>query len=354
MDKLLAKLSEQQSVMRDQESALKNPDSDYLFSRVVDQSSTNSLPLTPATDVFPNNGLATRPASATPNDTRASAEEVLRLKLELAQAHNKITRLDQELTQSRLVQTESGRVTPVVSPDLDYPGISGLEQASSRVPGMAAPKAHVPRENAWPTQDDCRSDTGDALSANTFARSRGIWGNGKPGFQTSFLTGSMVTAAESVPTVSWPSARGYSSGYTDIGAAAYGASSSNVIDSGYRTDRLQPDQDPMTRPSSSRRANRYDNRFGSPHSFGGGYSGFGTNQSQYESVVGYSAGPTGPMSSTIGANAYPQYQPQPIGTALSPHATEFTSATGAAWKNEVHNPSLAVAEPRRCDADRKV
>ncbi len=341
MDKLLAKLSEQQAAMREQSDAMKGSEDDFLFARVVDQPSTGSLPLTPANDAFSSGGPTTRPASATANDSRATTEELLRLKLELAQAQNKISRLDQELAQSRLIKPESGRVTPVISPDAEYSGISGLDQASSGAPGMPAAKTHLPRDSAWPTQDDCRTDTVDVLSTGGFARSRSIWGNGKTAFQSSFLAGSAVPVGDGASSVSWSSGRSYGSSYADAGGPSYGTSSSGM-DGGYRADRLQPDQDAMVRPSSGRRANRYDNRFGSPNSFGGGYGGYSSlSQSQYDQpVASYSTIPTGPMSNGMGANVYPQYQQQPVGTALSPHATEFTSTAGPAWKTEVRTRTI--------------
>jgi hypothetical protein len=40
------------------------------------------------------------------------------------------------------------------------------------------------------------------------------------------------------------------------------------------------------------------------------------------------------MGMTGGMNMYSGYQPQPIGTPLSPHAPEFTSSS-VGWKNEV-------------------
>jgi hypothetical protein len=90
----------------------------------------------------------------------------------------------------------------------------------------------------------------------------------------------------------------------------------------------------MMRPATGRRGSRYENRFGSPHSFGI-YGGYNANQSQYEPASGYATGPTGPMSNTMGVNVYPQYQHQASGSSLSPHATEFTSGAGVAWKTDV-------------------
>ncbi len=345
MDKLLAKLSEQQAAIREHNDGVKMIEDDFAYSRVLDhQSSSSSLPITPASEPFPGAAPTARSASATPNDSRVATEEVLRLKLELAQAQTKISRLDQELAQTRLVKTESGRVTPVITLDSEYSSIPGLEQVATRAPAASATKAQMPRDNAWPPQDDSRSDTSDTLSAGGFSRSRTIWGNGKSNYQNSLLAGAApVTDGSSA--VSWQAqaGRGYNPGYIDTGAPPYGPSPMD----GYRPDRLTPDQDVMMRPSSGRRGHRYDNRFGSSHTFAPGYGGgYNLNQTQYDPAP-YSAGPTGPVSSTSGTNMYPQYQQQAVGTALSPHATEFTSAAGSAWKMEVSTAWGPLCDSKR-------
>src|SRR3954451_12854900 len=111
MDRLYAKLSEQQAILLHQKDVQKAEDD--LRSALGRQSASSSLPITPATEAYPTTAPTTRSASIAPNDGIAGPDEVLRLKLELAQAQNKISRLDQELAQTRLV-SHSGRVTPAL------------------------------------------------------------------------------------------------------------------------------------------------------------------------------------------------------------------------------------------------
>jgi len=335
MDKLLAKLTEQQMTMREQSGDLTSPDDDIAYGHTGDfQSSSNSLPITPAAELFVGAGPTARPASATSNDTRAATEELLRLKLELAQAQNKISRLDQELAQTRLAKPDSGRASPVVSPDGELPTAPGFDQAHPRASGLGKPQ--LVRDNTWLVHEDCPSDTGDTMPAGGFNRSRGIWANGKSGFHAPFLP-VPGPIGDGPPSLSWPGAG--RAGCIDPVAGPYGAPAMES----YRGDRLTPDHDLIMRPPTGRRGNRYDNRFGSPHSFGGGYSGYHTGQAPYDPMSSYSSGSaTGPVSNSMGMNMYPQYQQPPpppqqqqVGTPLSPHATEFTSAAGSAWKTDV-------------------
>lgn len=309
MDKLLARLSEQQAVLNQQNEALKSRDDDMMYSRVFDHaSSSNSLPVTPATDAFPTTAPTTRPASATFDDARSEKEEVLRLKLQLAQAQTHITKLDHELAQTRTASTE---------PELQ---------------GFAVPPRGVCppiRESAWATQDDARSDTSDALSATAFNRARGIWGISKPSYNNPVPH---PHSGEPSP-ANW-FGRGFNQGYMEPNGPYQMAD-------GYRGDRITPDSDMLMRSTGGRRGNRYDTRINTPQPFNNGYGGYpgpggpAGPGGQYEPMSGPM--PTGPMNPPPGPGPmsmgmYPQYQ-QSVGTPLSPHASEFTSKS--AWKTEV-------------------
>lgn len=309
MDKLLAKLSEQQAVLTQQNEALKSGEEDPVYPRILDHaSSSNSLPLTPVTDAFPSTTPTTRPASATLEDSRVGSDEVLRLKLQLAQAQNEISKLDQELAQTRTVKPEPE------SNGLSYPR---SVMASSR-------------ESAWGTPEDAQSDTSDPVSTTTFSRARGIWGNSKGSFAHQTLQAPVVP--EPAPG-NWFGNRGFNSGYSD-------ASVPYPVMDGYRGDRLTPDPE-MLRSAAARRGNRFESRFNSPQPYGSGYgaSGYGA----YNGNVGQPEYVGNPMPGSpinvpqaltqMSMGMYPQYAPQPVGTPLSPHASEFTSK--ATWKNEV-------------------
>ncbi|KAH7157042.1 armadillo-type protein [Dactylonectria macrodidyma] len=318
MDKLLAKLSEQQAVLNQQNEALKLGDDDSLYSRVLDHaSSSNSLPITPATDVFPSTTPTTRPASAALEETRSDNDEVLRLKLQLAQAQNEISKLDQELAQTRSVKAES---------ECGF-GVHSV--------------APISRDSTWGPPEDARSDTSDTMSSTTFNRTRGIWGNPKGSFAN---TTHQPPMAEPSPG-SWLGNRGFNQGYPEPNGPPY-----PMMD-GYRGERLTPDPE-LVRPNGGRRGNRYESRFNTPQPFNSGYgSGFNSSASQSEFMG--TPMPGGHMNvpqglAPIGMGMYSPYQPQPVGTPLSPHASEFTSKV--AWKNEGATTSegqtyLAPTEP---------
>ncbi|KAK2939132.1 hypothetical protein FoTM2_002350 [Fusarium oxysporum f. sp. vasinfectum] len=130
VDKFLAKLSEQQSALNQQNDANKLRDETNQYARAFDHaSSSNSLPVTPATDAFPSTAPTTRPASATLDEARSESEEVMRLKLQLAQAQNEISKLDQELAETRVVKTTAdvppfGTRGPVYPPSRECLGPS--------------------------------------------------------------------------------------------------------------------------------------------------------------------------------------------------------------------------------------
>lgn len=305
MDKLLAKLTEQQAALSQQTEALNSGDDHPFPVKLHDHaSSSNSLPATPATDAFPSTGPTTRPASAAFEDKQPGAEEVLRLKLELAHAQSQINRLDHELAHSRTIKPE---------PDLA---------------GAFPPRVHgaTSRDSIWPPSDDTHSDTSESLSTNTFNRTRGIWGNPKAPYGNP----PVVHASVSEPSPgNWFGGRGFGHGYPDSNVPYPG------ID-GCRSERLTPDSDILVRSAAGRRGNRYGSRMNSPQPYGGPFGAYNGPPGQYDSIAGGSM-PNGPMSAPPGmANAamgmYSQH-PQAVGTPLSPYASEFTSK--AVWKTEV-------------------
>lgn len=330
MDKLYAKLSEQHSLMLQQKEAEKSLDSEEPCSRGQDYlPSSSSLPITPAAEAFPSSTApTTRSASATPHEGQATSEELLRLKLELAQAQSKISRLDQQLAHTRVVKPDSGCATPAVVLDSDYtlvapPAVSPVTSRtvnSGFAPNTAGKMQPFSREQGWMSQDDTRSDISDPLSAGAFNRARGIWNN-KSSFGPAISQSQMMAdPSQSAP---WVNNRNLS--YDP----AFASSGMDM----YRQDRMAPDQDGMRH--MGRRGNRYDNRYAQSSNFGGGFGTYNmAPATPYEPSPAYSAGPQGLMNSGMGVGLYSPYQQQPVGTALSPHATEFTSA-GTSWRTEV-------------------
>lgn len=296
MDKLLAKLQEQQATLNQQTSVLKSEE-DVYYPLLEHESSSNSLPVTPATEGFQTTAPTTRPASATADEARLDVNEVLRLKLQLAQAQNQISKLDQELAQSRTSE----------------PGSTASGSGTGR---RSAPAS---RDSPWPITEDSHSDTSDTLSVSAFNRTRGIWAQTKTPF------GGQATLSNTMDqsSATWLGGRGIQSPYVDPGVHF-------PVNEGFR-ERMSQDPDIMGRPGNNRRTNRYDNRV-LPSAFVGGY---GTGGNQFDSMGGN--GPALNMNhpqASSGMAMYPQYQQPAVGTALSPHASEFTSKAG--WKGEVY------------------
>ncbi|PHH77766.1 hypothetical protein CDD80_234 [Ophiocordyceps camponoti-rufipedis] len=315
VDKILARFTEQQLALGHQGDVFKRTDGDAvgntngagsIFSRNFDHaSSSSSLPLTPATDGFPATAPATRPASATLDEARPEADEVLHLKLQLAQAQNQISKLGQELARSNSTK---------IDPDFQCLGMP------RNLPSLS-------RESTWMATDDSQSDSSDAMSATAFNRARGIWGNPKATFSNPSLP-IPVPANEPSP---WTGGRVFNQGYADAGGQF-------PVGDGYRGERLTTDSDLLMRPSAGRRGQRFDNRLGAPHQFGGGFGGMTGPVGHFDSMSTPVPLPSNAMSVAPGLapmsmGVFSPYQQQPIGTTLSPHASEFTS--NATWKNEV-------------------
>ncbi|KAL8387455.1 hypothetical protein RB595_009892 [Gaeumannomyces hyphopodioides] len=324
MDKLLSRLSGQRSLGSNQSEFINMlTDDEHARLHSLDlQSSCSSLPITPATDNFAATTPATRPASATLDSHAANSEEVLRLKLELARAKNEISRLDQELCQQRSL-----------APETTEDAIGQGEGATTKpaILGMHGNKAskatYLHEPVVWPSQDDSPSDTSDTMSTGGgFGRTRGIWAATKPAFQNGFLQPQPPSVPDTAQPAPWTGGRGFTS---DACAAPYGAPTMD----GFHGDRFVPDDDMGMRPAPARRSHRYDSRFGSPQPFGAGFGGgYNMNFSRYESAATFHGGQPGLMPSSGPGGMHQTYQQQPVGTPLSPHATEFTSGGASTWK----------------------
>jgi hypothetical protein len=338
MDLLLAKLSEQQVVINRQHEALKTVE-DISYTRTVDYvntSSGSSALIAPATDHFVS--IAPSTGHATPADegtTQPSAAEVLRLKLELEQAKGKIARMDQELTQTRITKHTIEQAIGTAS-EVDFPLSQPNEMGHLHTTLNATVRPSFGRDNSWPGQEDARSDASDALSAGGFNRARVIWSNNgsypgaMPDFQgppTSFPHGAWVD-------------RGFGQQFAEH-PMSFGPPMRN-----FRGDHLMHDLDSGMGPPGDRRTNSRNNGRFTPRNTGGfpyaagssSFKGLNLPPLGYGSIAGMAGGVAGamgsPMSLGMGNGGSMDYQPQPIGTPLSPFAPEFTSA-GAAWKSDV-------------------
>ncbi|KAK7208959.1 hypothetical protein V2G26_016137 [Clonostachys chloroleuca] len=282
MDKLIAKLSEQQAVLNKQNEAIRSGEDDPYNSRAQDHTSSSTpLPITLATDAFSSTAPTTRPASATFEDNRQDTDEILHLKLQLAQAQTKISRLDQEL-----VQTRTGK--PGTSPTGEFP-------SRSYIPTV--------RESIWASPDNTQSDTSECLPVGPFSRQRGIWNN--PRAPPAVGNAAQSSAMEPSPG-NWFGGRGFQTSFADSAGPYSQTESCNG-------DRLTPDSDVHGRPPAGRRGNRYEGRINSPLHFNSSYGGaFNGLANQQDAMMG------GHIQNTIipGPHLGPGQVMSPVGIPL--------------------------------------
>ena len=309
-DKLFDRICDPQAALSDQNEALISMDDRPMRPRqTLDHaSSSNSLPITPATGGLPSTAPSTRPASVTLDESRADSHEVLKLKLQLAHAQNEISKLDQELAHSRLNVVEKEK----------------SEIGTSRGAGMSS------RQNHWnTTTDDAHSDTSDPVPSSAFNRARGIWGNPKGSFASNLLHVPGTNANEPQP-AAWFGGRGYNQSFAEAGPQYSPLGQ-------YRGERLSPDTDVTSRHPGGRRPARYDHRVHSSQQYGNPSYGStnGIPMAPFDGTnaplsAGFLNAPPG--LGPLGVTPYSSYHQQPVGTPLSPHASEFTSKNS--WKTD--------------------
>ena len=324
MDKLLEKLSEQQAVLEHQSKVLKYNNDELMFPRSVEgQSPCPSVSITPGTETHVPMASSTRSASMTPIESQP--DELLFYKYELAKAQNKISHLDQELAQTRFEQQLSSRTTPLNGAGFATRTTSPVNSHFMNAPSYATgSKPSFTRDGGWAGQEDCRSETSDALPAGGFHRAQGIWSN-KPSFQGPFPPAPVLSPVPDGTQMPWSSNRSFSHAFGEPNHS-YGPQGPD----NFRHDRITSEHD-MVKPMNGRRGgNRYENRLGTAHGSGPPYGGYNVGAAHYDQGPAYPNVAPGAVGMGGG---YP-YQHQPIGTNLSPHAAEFTSARPP-WKTEV-------------------
>ncbi|KAK6845531.1 pumilio-family RNA binding repeat protein [Apiospora arundinis] len=315
MDRLLADLTEQSAKLQKQGEAYKFASHTASYLNPGHHLSSHSMPDTPATEGFNTTAPSTRPTSATTNGGPSSEDEVNRLKKALADAQNEISNL-----KGQPVKPEFGSSPPVSGGDY------AADQEASSGPAIGGPSTVLPSQpgreqaNNWNGFDDSRSDISEAYSANGFNRARAIWGNGaRPGQN-------IVQNQSGYPGNEMPQNGLYGTPVNYNGA----------LGDMYRNERLTPEYNDMTvRAPGGRRGGRsHDSRFGTP-SFGSQASyGNGYNYGQMPFDAGTGNMP-GSGQYPMGMGPYANQPQAPVGTPLSPLATEFTSSSsGGPWKTE--------------------
>lgn len=341
MDKLLAKLSEQQAVLATQREALKSSEDNIALARTLEyiNSSSSSVPITPANESVNASAAPTAPTSiAGEVSSTVPAAEVARLQAELEAAKRKIARMDEELAQTTITKHTIDQAIGGAS-EADFPLSQDIADRLHQLPTVVRPQVH--RDNSWAAPDDCHSETSDALSATGFNRARvaAAWNTGAkpafPGLQGPMAMTNFQQPSTAVASGQWN--RGYGQPFVD---APMGYAPAPT----FSNDRMMPEPD-MLMPQLPRRnqpGRMYNRSSASSYPYASSsassFDGFTPSSTPYGSGGMTSGFPS--MSGAMNMNMpnamgmYGGYQPQPIGTPLSPHAPEFTSSA-AAWKNEV-------------------
>jgi hypothetical protein len=326
MNKLIADLKIQKGALKKQEFEAKGEsDSD---AQNEDRSSA-SEPFTPATDSF---DVISRGDPQEPEYNHLDIQEMVRVKQELAAAKSVINRQEQELAESRnLKHTIDQAIGPASEVDFGNRG-EMTEDTIHHLQGAfnATARPFTARAD-WHPNEDTRSDNSETLSAGGYNRGRGIWnGTNQPAYganfaqpllqQPSLADGRNSQAAWSVASVAagnqgtLPTSQRVFSGPsvpTHGFEGRFGDDASHFNGGGMRRATTQ-----YNRPNSA-----YNNRAGQ---FGGNFGvalpALATSSS---TIVPFGYG--GPLG----------YQPRPIGTPLSPTASEFTAnslpGTGNGW-----------------------
>ncbi|KAL9099420.1 MAG: hypothetical protein Q9163_005078 [Psora crenata] len=302
MDALLAKLSEQQALIARQKTAL-STGSDEENVQPREGSSSGSTLLTPRSESFSNSQNTIDPEYS----SRVEAAEVTRLKKELDAAKDRIARQNQELNQSRVIkqsleQTIASTSEAALSPPIDH---------------LNVPYTTLQRPG-WGNNDDARSEISDLNTPlNVWRGSSRHTPN--PGMQ---------------PDTSWGfgGSRPFSQrGPGNLGPIVMAQQQQSMQQRNYSV--------PVSPPGSAH--GRSMNDFTSFNT-GRGYGQFNAQSNRNSSAFGQrgtsfdlyapssadnvNLGGMNPGSAYQNMGMYQGYQPQPIGTPLSPTANEFRTS----------------------------
>ncbi|KAI9831209.1 MAG: hypothetical protein M1819_005137 [Sarea resinae] len=324
VDNLLAKLSEQQALIDKQKKRPSSTDNDKSSNSVTD---FNAHPLgsSPVETAVDSLSITHSPAPAAADLSKADAE-MTRLKQELIAAKNKIARMDQELSQTRITKhTLDQAMGPASEADVRVAGdvseqtISNLQNAFN-----ASTRPASGRNETWTTIEDGCSDTSEAPSLGPNTRAHGIWSNHtRTGFTFSVTPPVEQQYSDSSSTWSQETPRPWFNRRNDCSAPSQGQASHqqrtingtpNAIDD---YEKVLPDQGLRRLHSQHNRGVTNFNQHAS------GWGNYGAGAGPVEGI----SPPSTPFQA-FGVFPVPiPHQPRPIGTPLSPTAAEFTANT---------------------------
>ncbi|RMJ22107.1 hypothetical protein PHISP_07020 [Aspergillus sp. HF37] len=336
---ILTKLSEQQLLLEKQKSLLSgnsaalgaHPETGEVSSASSRTSGTDSLP------------------APVPSDDAQNIEmiELHRLRQELFDANSKIAFQEDELAQTRVMKHTLDQALGPPS-ESDFGGREVTEQTISQLQNAfnASNRPFSQPHDAWSDQDDSPPDICDPISAGAYNRARGFW---VPPTQPALGMNANTPVADKGYGEAWslPSSyagQGSSKLWGNAGANPFPNSTSFQAnralsgssfgtcgyDSRFPGDQAQCLQGPGLGPRRPvTQANRGGSCFPAQNS---PWSAFGTAPSG--NPIPRSPG-SRPCSAyqQVGLYTAPPYHPRPIGSPLSPTATEFTSSgsNGLPW-----------------------
>ncbi|KAE8367443.1 armadillo-type protein [Aspergillus caelatus] len=342
-DRILTRLSEQQRLLDRQRrtlyssyEGLEGHDGTNKSSKILPLTSTSGLVQSLTQDL------------ALPDATNTDTSEVLRLKQELLAANSRIALQEQELAQTRVIKHTLDQALGPPS-EVDFNGREVTEQTISDLQDAfnASNPTFSQLQDGWSGPDDSQSDISDALSTGAYNRSRGFW---IPPVQQRFnmnMPNPVIDKAYGEP-ISMPNnylsqnlSRPWNNLLPDVGVSGHTSSQPHRVFSGPLTGacsfdaHLASEQSRYTSGSGAgpRRSITQANRGGS--CFPTQHSPWGTFAASSPSIQAPRS-PANRQSGTyqqIGLYPISPYHQQPVGTPLSPTASEFTSSgtTAPPW-----------------------
>ena len=336
-DVLLAKLSQQQTLLDKQKNDLTFSDDDKTDADKARQdegaSSLSSSLMTPAS------GSSNEAYSDSDNkDDKLETAEMARIKQELLAAKDQIARQQQELDQSRIINhtvREAVGSSAETEMKAKQNGTGG-HQAPVNSPGRTGGSR---QDNHW----DARSAMSDGTSVNDFGTAQQVWGHAnRPAFNPGVPTSVSQQYQSLTPAWGQPGARPWGNRpmNTNIQPIVMPTQQQMLVSrtfSGPASPGANNDYSPFQTGQGLRRSNTQNRatsfypqaRDNTWDMFGGGVGALdgmniGLNTANTYQAIGMYPAPV-------------PYQPRPIGTPLSPEAAEFRAgqASGNPWNAAV-------------------
>ncbi|CAG8402639.1 unnamed protein product [Penicillium salamii] len=288
------------------------------------------------------------PKATQPGAHEDKAGELLRLQQELLAAKSRIALQEQELAQTRVIKHTLDQALGTPS-EVDIGSREFTDQTISHLQNAfnASNSAFNQLQEAWNAHDDSRSDSSDQLPAGVSNKSRGLWVHHEPSMDREYR-GSPGTGSSAVLNAHryWGLSNSYQSltGQPSVQPQSVFSGPSTSPCGFYPRPvgeqmRYTPGSVPAARPSMDQ-----SHRAGSlisiqPTPWGELASGPSSEQTLHPPASPMKRPPS--IFQQTGAYPVPPYLPRPIGSPLSPTATEFT---GPNTNEGTWNPSIGSSQ----------